>query len=58
MCTKAVAARYDCPAYTLEMPFKDNANAPDMKVGWSADRCRRLGEAALDPTLAIVDKLR
>ena len=49
---------FDALVMTMEMPFKDNANAPDMKVGWSADRCRRLGEAALDPTLAIVDKLR
>ena len=32
MCTKAVAHRFQCPAYTLEMPFKDNANAPDDTV--------------------------
>lgn len=28
---------------TLEMPFKDNANRPDLVEGWSPARCRRLG---------------
>lgn len=30
-------------AMTLEMPFKDNANRPDLAEGWSPARCRRLG---------------
>lgn len=55
MCTKAVAHRFGCPAYTLEMPFKDNANAPDLNCGWSPDRCAHLGAAALD---ALVDLAR
>ena len=33
MCASGVAARFRCPAYTLEMPFKDNANAPDAVYG-------------------------
>ena len=48
MCTNAVAARFQCPAYTLEMPFKDNANAPDQLFGWSPERCAQLGASALD----------
>jgi hypothetical protein len=31
------------------MPFKDNANAPDPRSGWSAARSQRLGAAMLDP---------
>jgi hypothetical protein len=43
---------------TLEMPFKDNANAPDPRYGWSPDRCRRLGAAGLDALWAVVADLR
>ena len=58
MCTNAVANRFQCPAYTLEMPFKDNANAPDPALGWSTERCARLGAAVLDPCLEVVERLR
>lgn len=58
MCTNQVAQRFDCLAMTLEMPFKDNADAPDPVNGWSPERCRLLGAAALDPMLAVVDSLR
>ena len=55
MCTNAVAARFQCPAYTLEMPFKDNANAPDPIFGWSPDRCAELGASALDALLSLAE---
>ena len=58
MCTNAVGERFDCLAMTLEMPFKDNANAPDERVGWSPDRCASLGASALDAMVAVVDDLR
>ena len=58
MCTKAVAARYDCPAYTLEMPFKDNANAPDAVFGWSPERSAQLGASALDACLELAKALK
>jgi murein tripeptide amidase MpaA len=48
MCTNAVAARFQCPAYTLEMPFKDNANAPDPIFGWSTERSAHLGASGVD----------
>jgi len=54
MCTNFTAHRYDCLAMTLEMPFKDNANAPDEVEGWSPDRSAELGGAVLD---AIADVL-
>lgn len=37
--------RFGCLSFTLEMPFKDNANLPDARVGWSGARSRRLGAA-------------
>jgi hypothetical protein len=43
---------------TLEMPFKDNANAPDEAEGWSPDRCRWQGRGGLDALFAVVGDLR
>ena len=56
-CTNYTAHAYGCLAMTLEMPFKDNADLPDSDFGWSADRSAKLGAAALDPMLAVVDQL-
>lgn len=56
--TNAVAERFDCLANTLEMPFKDNANSPDERVGWSPERSIKLGEASLVAMLAVLDELR
>ena len=57
MCTNYTAHAYDCLAMTLEMPFKDNADAPDSEFGWSPDRSADLGGAVLDAMLAVVDEL-
>ncbi len=57
MCTNYTAHAYDCLAMTLEMPFKDNADAPDAKFGWSPDRSADLGGAVLDAMLAVVEQL-
>ena len=46
--TRQIAERFGALAMTLEMPFKDNANAPDPVHGWSPARCRALGRACLD----------
>ena len=51
MCTANLAETFDCLAMTLEMPFKDNADAPLPEVGWSAERSRKLGAANLDAML-------
>lgn len=56
--TNAVGELYDCLAYTLEMPFKDNALLPDSAYGWSPVRCKQLGEDVLVAINAVVDDLR
>ncbi|WP_445424734.1 M14 family metallopeptidase [Alishewanella sp. HL-SH06] len=53
-----VAERFGCLAYTLEMPFKDNANLPDEAFGWSDVRSMKLGHDTLTAVLAVVDELR
>lgn len=45
LASKYVAHRYGCLSLTLEMPFKDNANAPDARVGWNGARSAALGAA-------------
>jgi len=57
MCTNFTAHRYDCLAMTLEMPFKDNADAPDADEGWSPDRSAQLGGAVLDAMADVLDQL-
>ena len=57
MCTNFTAHRYDCLAMTLEMPFKDNADAPDAIEGWSPDRSAELGSAVLDAMADVVAQL-
>ncbi|MEL7108463.1 MAG: M14-type cytosolic carboxypeptidase [Pseudomonadota bacterium] len=58
ICTNALAARFDCLAMTLEMPFKDDANHPDPAQGWSPMRSKRLGASVLAPFLAVIPTLR
>ena len=48
MSMNQVAGRYGCLAMTLEMPFKDNANAPDERYGWSPERSGRLAVSCLE----------
>ncbi len=52
----AVGYKFSCLAYTLEMPFKDNANLPDANFGWSIPRCQRLGEDVLVAFRAVVSE--
>jgi murein tripeptide amidase MpaA len=33
-----VGQEFDCLSYTIEMPFKDNNDLPDVEFGWSATR--------------------
>ena len=56
--TNWVAQRFDCLSFTIEMPFKDNDDLPDVLTGWSGERSRRLGAGVLLPMLAVVGKLR
>lgn len=58
LATNWVGQTFDCLAFTIEMPFKDNANLPDELVGWSGERSRKLGASVLLPILAVVKQLR
>ncbi len=55
--SNAIAHAFNCMAYTLEMPFKDNANLPDAAYGWSVPRCAQLGEDILVAVQAVVGEL-
>jgi murein tripeptide amidase MpaA len=57
MATNWVGEQFKCLAYTLEMPFKDNANLPDDDFGWNGQRSLRLGEAILSAIYGILGKL-
>ncbi|WP_296445744.1 M14 family metallopeptidase [Rhodoferax sp. UBA5149] len=58
LATNWVGQNFDCLAFTIEMPFKDNADLPDARVGWNGERSRKLGASVLLPILAVVDQLR
>ena len=58
MATNWIAGHFKALSMTLEMPFKDNANAPDPACGWSPRRCEKLGDGVLAALLRVVDRLR
>jgi len=55
--TNAIGDRFNCLAYTLEMPFKDNCEMPCPIYGWSAPRSMALGRDILHPISAVLNKL-
>ena len=58
LATNWVGQNFDCPAFTIEMPFKDNADLPDLVTGWSGGRSKKLGASVLLPILAVARQLR
>jgi len=56
--TNWVAQRFDCLSFTIEMPFKDNADLPDGVTGWNGERSRKLGASVLQPLWGVVGRLR
>ena len=56
--TNWVGEQFDCLAFTIEMPFKDNALLPDHSVGWSDERSSLLGRDVLTTIYHMVDDLR
>jgi murein tripeptide amidase MpaA len=56
--TNAIGQQFNCLAYTLEMPFKDNIELPDPAYGWSPARCKQLGKDVLVAMRAVVNTLR
>jgi murein tripeptide amidase MpaA len=45
--TPWVGDKFNCLAQTIEMPFKDNANLPDLHYGWDGRRSYLLGQSLL-----------
>ncbi|BBN81283.1 hypothetical protein PA25_12680 [Pseudoalteromonas sp. A25] len=56
--SNAVGETFKALAYTVEMPFKDNANLPDPYYGWSDRRSYQFGQDTLAAIVSVVDKLR
>lgn len=56
--THAIGQQFDCLAFTLEMPFKDNIDLPDSAYGWSPVRSKQLGEDVMIAMRSVVDMLR
>ena len=54
LATNWVAQQFGCLALTIEMPFKDNAQHPNLATGWSGERSRKLGASVLQPLLATL----
>jgi murein tripeptide amidase MpaA len=56
LASKYIGHKYGCLSLTLEMPFKDNANLPDERVGWNGERSAALGAAMLQAILHHVER--
>lgn len=57
VCSNAIAEKFGCLSFTVELPFKDNDNLPDPIYGWSAERSMILGESVLQPILFVLEDL-
>ena len=57
MSTNQLAERFGAVAMTLEMPFKDNADAPDTERGWSPERSRQLARDCLATLAGMIGEL-
>ncbi|MCH8491873.1 MAG: hypothetical protein LAT53_01380 [Idiomarina sp.] len=56
--SSAVAERFKCLAFTIEMPFKDNDNLPEPYQQWNDVRSRKFGRDTLKAILDVVGQLR
>ena len=55
LASKYIGNEFGCLSLTLEMPFKDNANLPDERVGWNGERSAALGASMLQAILRHVE---
>jgi len=53
-----VGNEFNCLAFTIEMPFKDNDLLPDHSFGWSDARSSLFGRDVLTAIYHVVDDLR
>lgn len=47
LATSWIGDYFDCFSQTLEMPFKDNDNLPDERLGWTGERSYLFGQSLL-----------
>lgn len=57
ICSSYLAENFNCLAMTLEMPFKDTADSPDERYGWSDVRSAKLGASCVDAIYSVLPKL-
>jgi len=57
LCSNQIAHRFGCLSLTIEMPFKDNADLPDKKYGWSDERSKIFGASVLNPVWHVLSDL-
>jgi murein tripeptide amidase MpaA len=57
MSTNQIAERYGAVSMTLEMPFKDNDDAPDPARGWLPARSKSLAHDCLATLAELIDAL-
>lgn len=56
--TNWIGNHFSCLAYTLEMPFKDDANLLDSDLGWNDQHSLRSGETMSSTILDVIGGLR
>lgn len=52
-----IAHTFKKVSVTLEMPFKDTKTNPCLRIGWSPERCKRLGRAFVDGFYGVAKTL-
>lgn len=57
MSTNQLAERFGAVSMTLEMPFKDNADAPDPTRGWAPERSKHLARDCLATLAGMIGDL-
>ncbi len=57
MCTNYVAETFSCLAMTLEMPFKDTIDSPNVMQGWSPERAEHLGASNVEAIYRVLELL-
>ncbi len=57
MSTNQLAERFGAVSMTLEMPFKDNDDAPDTDRGWAPARSKQLARDCLATLADIIGTL-
>lgn len=55
--TNWIANHFKTMSFTIEMPFKDNIELPDVAYGWSDARSAKFGHDVLPAILATVNQL-